>query len=182
MKQLINFWKLLIISKKKTMADIPNKIRQEVISALIAENYLTSDNIDIVREAKIAEMSKICEANITYGFDIELSDGLSHHFSLNVSDQLKITKLNDRAIAGIKELPYHADGEVCKFYTKEDIISINTQMENLVEFQTTYFNSLKNYINGIDNISDICEIEYGDEIPYQYQSDVLKSLYELMGK
>lgn len=110
-------------------------------------------------------------------FDITLSDKKSHHFSLEVADQLKISKLNDRANAGITVLPYHADGESCKFYTKDEVVALNTAMENCIEFQTTYFNSLRDYIESMTDINDVCAVEYGVDIPEAYQSEVLKMLY-----
>lgn len=129
------------------------------------------------KAAKIAEMSVACNEVITQGFDITLSDKKSHHFSLEVADQLKISKLNDRANAGITVLPYHADGESCKFYTKDEVVALNTAMENCIEFQTTYFNSLRDYIESMTDINDICDVKYGDNIPEAYQSEVLKMLY-----
>ena len=50
-------------------------------------------------------------------------------------------------------------------------------MENLIEFQVTYFNSLRDYINSLTDISTVCDVKYGDEIPTEYQSEVLKMLY-----
>ena len=50
-------------------------------------------------------------------------------------------------------------------------------MENCIEFQTTYFNSLRDYIESMTDINDICAIEYGADIPEAYQSEVLKMLY-----
>jgi len=43
-------------------------------------------------------------------------------------------------------------------------------------YHTTYYNALKGYINALDNLEDIAAVEYGMEIPEEYQSDVLKAL------
>lgn len=115
------------------------------------------------------------------GFDIVLSDGISHHFSLQIPDQLKISKLNDRAKAGESFLPYHADNEPCKVYSAEDIMAINTTMETIIEFQTTYFNSLKMYINSMTSKDDIINVRYGIEIPEGYHSEVLALMLSAMG-
>lgn len=149
-----------------------------LIRSQITEKTLDGDaneiTVQAARDEKIAEMKTACEETIIKGFDIELSDGLIHHFSLEVVDQLKISKLNDRAMAGIELLPYHADGEICKYYPKEDIVAIYRMMEYMVEYHTTYFNSLKLYLNNIFNVASILAIKYGDAIPFEYQSDVLK--------
>ena len=47
-------------------------------------------------------------------------------------------------------------------------------------FHVTYFNSLKVYINAMDNITDISAVQYGVEIPEEHQSDILKDLYASM--
>ena len=67
--------------------------------------------------------------------------------------------------------------ESCKFYTKDEVVALNTAMENCIEFQTTYFNSLRDYIESMTDINDICAVEYGADIPEAYQSEVLKMLY-----
>ena len=127
-------------------------------------------------ESKINEMSRCCEVEITKGFDIVLSDGISHHFSLQITDQIKISKLNDRAMAGESFLPYHADNEPCKIYSADDIRAINSAMEYIVEYQTTYFNSLKMYISGMTSKDDIINVTYGTEIPDGYRSEVLSMM------
>ena len=121
-------------------------------------------------------MSQCCEGEITKGFDIVLSDGISHHFSLQIADQIKISKLNDRAMAGESFLPYHADNEPCKIYSADDIRAINSAMEYIVEYQTTYFNSLKMYISGMTSKDDIINVTYGTEIPDGYRSEVLSMM------
>lgn len=180
MSQLINFWVNLVTSLDKPIDAIPEKIKSAVIGELVNVGFVTEKDIADVKDAKIAEMSAACNKTIEDGFDIVLSDGYSHHFSLEISDQLKISKLNDRANAGIEELPYHADGESCKFYSSEDVAAINTQMENNIEFHVTYFNSLRDYINSMQSITDVQNVHYGTEIPAEYQSEVLVALYEQM--
>lgn len=182
MIQLVNFWTNLVKNGEKKLSDVPDKIKIPVINKLIELGIITEEDIDAVKEAKIAEMSIICNEVIVQGFDIILSDKQKHHFSLEVSDQLKISKLNDRANAGITVLPYHADGESCKFYSKDDIAAINTEMENCIEFQVTYFNSLRDYIQSMSNIDSVCDINYGMVIPETYQSEVLKALYAQMNE
>lgn len=154
------------------------------IKAQLTDNTLNKEGeiitLSAARNKKIEEMSNICEQSIISGFDIILSDGLSHHFTLNIYDQLKISKLNDRAVAGVEFLPYHADGEVCKYYSKEDIIAVNNLMEQLVEYHTTYFNSMKVYISNLFNVETILNLNYGDNIPEEYCSIVLKDMLEVI--
>lgn len=154
-------------------------LKSQIVDKVVSENGEELDISELAAQ-KIAEMSEACEVCITEGFDIILSDGIQHHFSLQISDQLKISKLNDRAVAGESFLPYHADDEPCKIYTAEDIVALNTTMEGIVEYQTTYFNSLKMYINGMTDKDEILSVQYGVEIPEGYQSDVMKVLVAQM--
>lgn len=180
MKQLISFWKDLVVNGEKHISDIPDKIKLNVITLLVKDGAITNNDLCEIKAAKIEEMSAICNGIIVEGFDIELSDGETHHFSLEVADQLKISKLNDRANNGSDVLPYHADGEICKFYSAQDIAAINEAMENRIEYHVTYFNSLRNYINDMNDISQVMSVSYGVQIPEKYQSDVLKLLLSQM--
>lgn len=178
MNQLVKFWVNLVTSMEAKVEDVPAKLKSQVIGELINIGFINGDDLAEVKKAKIAEMDISCNSKIQSGFDISLSDGSSHHFSLEIPDQLKISKLNDMANSGVEELPYHADGETCKFYSKEDVAAINQKMEETIEFQVTYFNSLRDYINSLEDINVVQEIQYGIEIPEQYQSEVLKALIE----
>ena len=73
-------------------------------------------------------------------------------------------------------IPYHADGEMCIFYTNEEINRIIAAATSFKIYHTTYYNALKAYINALDTIEEISKIEYGTPIPEQYKSDVLKTL------
>lgn len=132
--------------------------------------------LEYIMQSKIKEMSNTCNHLITNGFDIELSDGETHHFSLTIQDQLNLITLSSLVSAGETEIPYHADGELCKFYSPVDIISIVAKATEFKTYQVTYYNSLKAYIESLDNIEDISRIEYGVEIPTEYQSEILKGM------
>lgn len=146
---------------------MPNAVVDENGNEITIEDFATG---------VIEKMSQECEAKIISGFDITLSDQQPHHFTLELTDQLKISKLKDKAVSGEEFLPYHADNELCKIYSQSDIIAINTKMEYLIEYEVTYFNSLKNYINSITYARVLVKLKYGCAIPEEYQSDVLKIL------
>lgn len=133
------------------------------------------EGIDYIRSAKISEMSRICNRTIENGFDIELA-GKVHHFSLTVQDQLNLITLSTMAAQGIEQIPYHADGELCKFYTAAEITAIINQATIWKTYHTTYYNALKAYINSLETIEEISAITYGVELPEEYQTEVLKEL------
>ena len=80
--------------------------------------------------------------------------------------------------SGETNIPYHADGELCKFYSPEDIMKITEGATNFKTYQVSYFNSLKAYIESMSDIESISAITYGVQIPDEYMSDVLKSLLQ----
>ena len=78
---------------------------------------------------------------------------------------------------GETSIPYHADGELCKYYSVEDILSIVSAAKEHIAYHTTYYNSLKAYILSLKSINTVSAVTYGCEIPAKYQSEVLASLY-----
>ena len=140
----------------------------------VIEEEVESPSIEFVRSSKLNEMSYACRTTIEAGFDLELR-GETHHFSLDTQDQLNLISLS--AMAQTQSLiPYHADGEACIFYTNEEIEQIVETATAFKIYHTTYYNALKGYINALDSIENISAIEYGIEIPEEYQSDVLKAI------
>lgn len=132
--------------------------------------------IEYVRNMKIAEMSYICNKAIENGFDVTLSDGKEYHFSLTTQDQLNLITLSTMVASGENAIPYHADGELCKFYSAEDVTAMLAAATAYKVYHVSYFNALKMYIEALPTIEDVGLIQYGVEIPEEYQSDVLRTL------
>lgn len=132
--------------------------------------------LEEVKEAKIAEMSAACREAIIAGFDVDLADGKDRHFSMTVEDQLNINSLYGLLASGMTQVPYHADGEVCEYFSAEDFGIIVQTATAHKTYHESYFNSLKSYIASKRSAASVDAITYGVEIPAQYQSDVLKAL------
>lgn len=129
-----------------------------------------------LKQQKIDEMSAACHTAIVHGFDSVLGDGISHHFSLSVEDQLNINALYGLIASGESEVPYHADGEMCRMFSATEFNCVVRDATAHKTYHESYFNSLKQYINSKKSASAVVEIAYGDEIPAQYQSAVLQAL------
>lgn len=136
------------------------------------------DTLQLVKSGKVSEMSKECNNTITNGFDVVLSDGKSHHFSLTTQDQLNLITLTGLVSSGETSIAYHADNELCKFYSAEDIACITNYATQFKTYHVSYFNSLKAYIEALEDVKEISSIEYGTDIPEEYQSEVLKALLQ----
>lgn len=134
--------------------------------------------VDYLKNQKIKEIRKMCNQIITNGFDVKLSDGENHHFSLTTQDQLNLTTLSAMAASGAEAIPYHADGEPCKFYSTQDVQAIVQAAMDFKIFHITYHNALKAYVNSLVLMSDVEKVSYGMEIPEEYQSDVLKVILQ----
>lgn len=138
--------------------------------------------IEYVRNSKISEINNICNKTIISGFDIVLSDNESHHFSLTTQDQLNLITLSTMVASGEQEIPYHADGEPCKYYSVNDINSIISMATFFKTYQVSYFNALKIYIESLEDIESVSQVYYGIEIPTEYQTEVLQSLLKQMAE
>lgn len=132
--------------------------------------------LDFIKEQKIKEMSKACNLTIEKGVDVTLSDDQSHHFSLTAQDQLNLISLQTMIISGQTSIPYHADNEPCRFFSSDELKIVLTAAMNYITYHESYFNSLKTYINSFEDVESISKIEYGVEIPEEYQTDVLRQL------
>ena len=148
---------------------------EEEIEIPVESDPLDEMTLDFVRSSKINEMSHTCNRVIENGFDVEIQEEI-HHFSLTVQDQLNLITLSSMAAQGIDQIPYHADGELCRFYTAAEINLIVNQATMFKTYHTTYYNALKAYINSLENIEDISMITYGIELPEEFQTDVLRAI------
>lgn len=131
------------------------------------EEYIPS--LDEVKKQKINSLSYICNKKIVDGVDVAI-DGETEHFSYKDEDQVNIKELFDLATQSKVALYYHADGLSCKLYTVEEIIDIYTSNAINKMHHITYFNQLKLYIESLDDIDSVKEIEYGDELSGDYLS------------
>lgn len=176
MNQLVDFWVYEITSLNAQINDVPTKIRQAVLQSLYNIGFVTDNDIDFYRDAVIARMSDICNQVITSGFDVVLSDGENHHFSLTTQDQLNLITLSTMLASGMESVPYHADGELCSQYSAEDMLNVINTATSFKTYHVTYYNALKAYIQSLGSIADLNLIEYGVELPEEYQTDILKEL------
>ena len=153
-----------------------NQVSDEEPSA--TTHYVTGDqlSLDTVRKYKINLMSEECTKAITNGVYVVLSDEKPHHFELQIEDQVNIFLLQNILAKGAEEVLYHEKEKPCKFYSKEDMQVLFDEASKHIVYHTTYFNSLKNYINSTNNLGAISAIYYGIEIPEEYQTEAFKSL------
>lgn len=131
--------------------------------------------LSFIMAAKLAEISKMCNAVIVAGVDIELGDE-SVHFNLSIEDQSNINNLFRVVELGGSEFPYQSDGGVCRVYSANEIVQIYIAAQTLITTQTTYHNELKQYVQSLDNAEAISAVEYGMTLPEPYLTEMNEKL------
>ena len=129
-------------------------------AALDAYKATLPDPIDSTKAEKIAEIKQACESYIYAGTDVTYADGTTEHFTYTLADQSNISEMFTAVMAGATEYPYHADGEICKIYTKEQIVTIYGTLSLFKTEATTYHNSLKAQINAMTDIDAISATKF----------------------
>ena len=174
----------------KSVTIIPiKKAEYDYLTSLVTRGETIEVDLLKSRENKIAEMSLASRNTIYAGTDITLSDGVTYHFSFTDQDQSQIGLLTIAAKTAAmlemmgqatnetgKDYPWHPDGGDCIFYSREDMITIGTAMQNYITYHNSYFHALRNYIQGMNSALKISEITYGIEVPKRYCGDVYQTV------
>lgn len=134
-----------------------------------------------VKTRCLEKLSNDCQQTIYRGVDVELSDGTTRHFALEIEDQLNLLTLSTLIVNGETMLPYHASDELCTYYSAQDILTITQVATEYKTYHTTYYNSLKNWIMSMESIADVGAVKYGDTVPPEYCSDILIGITSDMG-
>lgn len=157
-------------------AGLLNAVAKSWISVEDMIEIVGEDNaLSVVMAAKLAEISKVCNAVIVAGVDITLGDE-TVHFNLSIEDQSNINNLFRVVELGGTEYPYQADGGVCRIYTAQEIAQIYLAAQTLITTQTTYHNTLKAYVQSLTNADDIGAVQYGMELPEEYAQEMNSKL------
>lgn len=137
---------------------------------ILLEN-LKKEALKTAKVAKITELTTVCQNIILNGIDYN-----GKHYTYNYSDQNNISNLVQMAKSTGMDVPYHADGDLCELYSPTDIYAIYISEEINVTQNTTYLNQLKAYVDTLENIDDVNNIVYGQELTGEY----LKNLNGIM--
>lgn len=134
--------------------------------------------LEELQAAKKQEVNAACNKTIVEGFDVELSDGQIHHFTMKEEDQIAFLTCLALISKGETAIPWHPNGsstQPCVFYSTDDMQKITDAAYEHRTFHTTYCNSLKIWVEATETAEELQEIYYGADVPETYQSDVLKA-------
>lgn len=120
---------------------------------------------------KLADLKADCNTVITSGIEVETSRGVER-FSLTSEDQINIQNLSLQVATGAPVVLYHADGQLCRAFTAEEITAVGTAAVSFVTYHTTYFNHLKAWVERTKNADELKDIAYGSELPADLQASM----------
>lgn len=131
--------------------------------------------LEEIKASKKEEIRLAYQSVKTAGVDVELSTG-KEHFPLSEEDITFLIGKQLELSSGSSELVSYQDSENrCKFYSREDMQLIIQNALQFVSFQTTYRNTLWEWVDECQTKEEVEKITYGCEIPEQYQNVVIKS-------
>lgn len=177
---------VIILSTKKESYP-PDQYGNPVITVECSENVrlgdyydketgtFYSENINVRKAEKRAEIDSACKQAITAGIDVELPSGMEH-FSLEETDQINLTAALAIVEQGAPSYPYHADGNLCRLYTADEIKAISAAAMSHKLYHTTYCNHLFNWIERAESIEEVKSIYYGATLP----DDLLANMTEIL--
>lgn len=131
--------------------------------------------LEVMRAAKLREISAACNATIVAGVDLELNEGTAH-FNLSIEDQSNISNLFRVVELGGTEFPYQADDGSCTVYSVTEIAQIYIAAQTLITTQTAYHNYLKAYVNTMTGSDEIAAVQYGMNLPEPYATALAEKL------
>lgn len=163
-------YEILLSSLRKN-----EEIKIEVEEELEQEennNFVDFDNtLDFIKQSKINEFKSEANKKIIAGVDFE-----GKHYSYTTQDQLNlITLIQNKDIDQL----YHADGEAFEYYSYDKLFRLNSKLLIWKNLNVIYYNDARQYIETLTDISEISNLQYGFELPKEFQSEVYKSVKEM---
>lgn len=138
---------------------------------------ITPEDMVQLRTAKLQMTNLVAQQAIYAGITIG-----ENIFSLTEVDQINITTLAAQLQAALKGepssidpakgVPYHADGELCRYWPVDEFAAIVQAATAHVFYHQTYCNHLRQYIKGITDYSELEAVQYGMELPPELQASM----------
>ena len=133
--------------------------------AWVAFQAAQPDPMDAARAEKVQEMSAACNAAIVAGMDVETTQG-TEHFSLEETDQINLTAAYNAVSSGAAGYPYHADGQLCRMFSADEITAISEASISHKLYHTTLCNHLLTWARRAETAEELAGITYtADNLP-----------------
>lgn len=133
-------------------------------------------DLEVLRAKKETELSASCNAAIVAGVDVETSKE-TEHFSLQETDQINLTTAYNAVMAGAESYPYHADGQLCRMFTAEEITAISNASIRHKLYHTTLCNHLLTWARRAETAEELERITYtADGMPEDLAANMTQIL------
>lgn len=120
---------------------------------------------DELRADKLRELSAACNATITAGCNVALTDGTTGHIALTAEDQINLSTATAAVEDGAAGYPYHLDGQLCAVFAAVDILAMAQAATAHKLYHTTYYNHLAAWVRRCETVAEMDVITYGAELP-----------------
>lgn len=142
-------------------------VEAEEIDGVMTVTALTpgtvpAPDLEQLRAGREAEISAACNGAIVAGMDVETSRG-TEHFALQETDQINLTTALSAVQAGAAGYPYHADGQLCRMFTAEEIQAIARASVQHKLYHTTLCNHLLTWVRRAATAAELETITYTAE-------------------
>lgn len=159
-----------------TSAWIEAATGEEIIAWEAEHPDPNAKTLEELRADKETEISDACNAAIVAGMDVETAQGMEH-FSLQETDQINLTTAYNAVISGAANYPYHADGQLCRMFTTEEITAISTASISHKLYHTTLCNHLLTWARRAETTEELGSITYSaDNLPEDLAANMAQVL------
>ena len=150
---------------------------EEEIAAWEAEHPdPNAKTLEELRADKEAQLSAACNSAIVAGLDVETSQG-TEHFSLQETDQINLTAAYNAILSGAASYPYHADGQLCRMFTAEEITALSNASISHKLYHTTLCNHLLTWARRAETAEELGGITYSaDNLPEDLAANMTQVL------
>lgn len=131
----------------------------------IPETRPPEPDLEALKAARLAELSRLCKETITAGCDVTLADGAMGHISLTAEDQINLSTALAAVEQGAAGYPYHLDGELCAVFPAADIAAMARAATAHKLYHTTYYNHLAAWAGRCGSAADLEAVSYGAALP-----------------
>lgn len=147
-----------------------------------------------LEQAKQNKILSLCESNdkaINEGTTVALSTG-EENFTYALDDQTNIKEMFDGVKLGLEQYSYHENSGQCRMFSAQDIITLYFTLFTYKTKLLTYYNQLKHYVESLETVEEVNQVEYGQELTGEYlarfneiveqdQQEVNKVMEKFMG-
>lgn len=164
MSSLTNSLDRLYISGKLTKEKYD--YLKELANSVDSSGEITS------KEQMIAKLSKECEDRIINGIDFTW-DGETHHYSLDITDQMQINVLLTNIKNGATKTSWHHNGGKCEEWTAEKFLAFAEKALTFATYTKTRFNTgIRPLILSMEDIEQIKLITLDTELSVEVETEI----------